>query len=282
GALGLLLPQPLPEALMNPYLCELMRGIGQVCEERGLVLTMLPPIRGKAEEAARRAAVDAVLTIGIGPWTEVVEILIRRHLPFATIDGLHSGPVSNIGIDDEGASNALMSHVLDLGHRRIGILQLTPELHSVPDERYSPTSIRRLAGFRRALAGVGIELGGDDAPVVIAGGSFEGGSKAAEALMRSQQRPLTALVAMSDIIALGAYDALRRGGLSVPEDVSVAGFDDIPLSSRVSPTLTTVRQPGFEKGVAAASLVLAILEGGAADHRLLPAELVKRESTSSP
>jgi len=282
GALGLLLPQPLPEALANPYLCELMRGIGQVCEERGLALTLLPPIKGKAEEAARRAVVDALLTIGIGPSNEVMDVLRRRHLPFATIDGADSGPIMNIGIDDEGAAFALMSHLLELGHRRIGVLQLTPEAYSTPDELYSPTSLRRLSGFRRALAGAGIELGGPEAPIMIAEGSFEGGSRAAEALMTRKGPALTALVTMADIVALGAYDALQRLGFSIPADVSVAGFDDIPLSSRVSPTLTTVRQPGYEKGAAAAALLLEILEGAQVGHCVLSAVLVKRESTSRP
>jgi len=279
GAIGLLLPQPLHEALANPYLCELMRGIGKVCEDRGLALTLLPPIRGEAEEAARRAAVDALLTIGIGPDSGVIGILVRRHLPFVTIDGSDSGPSANIGINDEAAAELLMEHLLDLGHRRIGVLQLMPDFDSTVAD--SPTSVshRRLAGFRRALGRRSIELGGDDAPLIMAEGSFEGGSTATATLLGGGGNPPTALVAMADVIALGAYDTLRRLGLSIPGDISVAGFDDIPLASRASPGLTTIRQPGYEKGLAAATAVLTLLDGGTVENRSLPVELLARDST---
>lgn len=284
GAIGLLFPQPLPEALENPYLCELMRGIGEVCEDHGLALTMLPPVRGKAEEAARRAVVDAVLTVGIGPETEVAKVLLRRHLPFVTIDATEGGPVPNVGIDDEGAAETLMSHVLSLGHRRVGVLQLRPEAWSPEGpSSYSPVSLRRLAGFRRALGRAGIELGGPEAPSVMAEGSYEGGSAAAESLLDGPGGPdLTAMVAMADIIALGAIEAAKRRGLSVPENLSIAGFDDIPLAARSRPTLTTIHQPGLEKGVAAARLALELLEGGHPEGRRLSATLERRDSTVPP
>ncbi|HUX36880.1 MAG TPA: LacI family DNA-binding transcriptional regulator [Rectinemataceae bacterium] len=283
GAIGLLLPQPLPEALENPYLCELMRGIGEVCEEHGLALTMLPPVRGKAEEAARRAVVDATLTIGIGPDTEVTKVLLRRHLPFVSIDGVDSGPVPNIGIDDELAAETIMAHVLGLGHRRIGILQLRPEAWSPEGESgYSPVSIRRLSGYKRALENEGIKMGGRDAPVIIAEGSFEGGSKAVDRLLEEVGGGLTAIVGMSDIIALGSYDALRRRGYSLPRDMAVAGFDDIPMSSRATPSLTTIHQPGLDKGAAAARLIIEMLGGASPAGRCLDATLVKRESTAAP
>ena len=283
GAIGLLLPQSLPEALENPYLCELMRGIGEVCEDHGLALSMLPPIRGMVEEAARRAAVDAILAIGLGPDTEVSKILFRRHLPFVTIDGAATGLVPNIGIDDEAAAELLMSHVLGLGHRRIGVLRLRAEAWTPQgDSDYSPVSHRRMAGFAKALGREAIELGGPDAPFVVAIESYDGGREATERMLAESRRSLTAIVAMADIVALGASDVLRSQGYSLPLDMSVAGFDDIPLASRSSPTLTTIRQPGLEKGATAARLVLEMLEGGEPESRILDASLVKRESTTGP
>ena len=283
GAIGLLLPQALPKSLENPYLCELMRGIGEVCEEHGLALSMLPPIRGMAEEAARKAAVDAILAIGLEPDAEVSKILLRRHLPFVSIDGASSSAIPNIGIDDEGASEALMAHVLALGHRRIGILRLSPEAWSQADSSlHSPVSQRRLSGFGKALSREGIELGGPDAPIVVAGESFDGGREATERLLAESRNDLTAIVAMADIVALGAYDALRSMGYRLPADMSVAGFDDIPLASRSSPTLTTIHQPGLEKGAVAARLVIGMLEGGQAESRCLVATLIARESTTGP
>lgn len=282
GALGLLLPQPLPEALANPYLCELLRGIGEVCEERGLALTMLPPIKGKIEEAARRAAVDALLTIGVGPGTAVADILERRRLPFVTIDGSESDSTLNVGIDDEAAAYALMEHLLGLGHRRIAVLELMSESYPSPEECFSPVRDRRLAGFRRALGAFELELGSEAVPVLRAEGSLEGGARATEALFSASARLPTAIVAMADVVALGVYEAAARLGLSIPGELSVAGFDDIPFAALASPPLTTIRQPGYQKGATAAGLALALLEEGRAAHCILPAELIRRGSTAAP
>lgn len=282
GAIGLLLPQPLLEALANPYLCELIRGIGEVCEEHGLALTILPPIRGKVEEAARRAAVDSLLTIGVGPGDEVVDILRRRHLPFVTIDGVESDSTVNVGIDDEGAAYMVMSHVLSLGHRRIGILSLRPETFDSGEGERSEVLSRRLAGFRRALRAVGLDFDRPGISIARAEGSLEGGAAATAALLANPRAAPTAIVAMSDVVALGAYEACRRLGFAIPGMLSVAGFDDVPFSALVEPPLTTVRQPGRAKGAAAAALALALLEGGSVTHCLLPAELLKRASTAAP
>jgi len=282
GALGLLLPQPIHEALANQYLCEIVRGIGEICEERGLALTMLPPVRGAVIEAARRAAVDALLTIGVGPDTAVAELLRQRRLPFVTIDGAESDTTVNIGIDDEAAAYSLMRAVLGLGHRRIAVLALRPETYVEPAEPYSRVSRLRLEGFGRALAEAGLELGGPDLPVVPVEGSLEGGRQAALGLLSAGEPAPTAIVAMADTAALGVYEASRELGLLVPRDLSVAGFDDIPLSAICTPALTTVRQPGLEKGAAAAELALRLLAGEPVGHLVLPAELVLRGSTAAP
>jgi alanine racemase len=282
GAIGLLLPQPIHEALSNPYLCELIRGIGEVCEEQGLSLTMLPPLRGRVLDAARRAAVDALITVGVGPGTEVAELLEKRHMPFVTLDGAESSKTVNVGIDDAAASGSLMRHILDLGHRRIAILTLRPEFYTEPDECFSRVCDSRIEGFRQALRAAGIA---DDDPRISflpSVGSMEGGAQAAaELFSRPGPRP-TALVAMADVAALGAYETCRHLGISIPGDISIAGFDDIPLAAIANPPLTTVRQPGREKGARAAKLALSLLEGGEASHLRLPTELVLRASTAAP
>jgi Transcriptional regulators len=283
GALGLLLPQPITEALRNPYVVEIVRGIGELCDERELSLTMLPPIKGRVLEAARRAFVDGLMTIGVGPDHEVVDLLNKRHIPFVTIDGAETEATVNVGIDDELAAYGLMRHILGLGHRDIAILELMPDTIKLPAERFSLVRDRRIAGFSRALAEVGLSLGSEGIRIVPAESSVEGGERAAAPLLvgGATRRP-SAVVAMSDAVALGVYEACRAAGLSIPGDISVAGFDDIPDAARASPPLTTVRQPSREKGAAAASQVALLLEGRAAQHCCLPTELVLRGSTSSP
>ncbi len=284
GAIGLLLPQPIHEALANPYLCEIVRGIGETCEERGLALTMLPPVRGALIEAARRAAVDALLTIGVGPGTEVAELLRKRHLPFVAIDGLAADNMVNVGIDDEAAAYELMRHILDLGHERIAILALMPEVCAAPASCFSRVCELRLAGFSRAFAERGRALDAPEIRVVPVEGSLEGGRRATLACLESGDRAAmpTAIVAMADAAALGAYAACRSLGISVPADMSIAGFDDIPQASLLDPPLTTIRQPGSEKGAKAAALALALLAGDAVSHLVLRAELVVRGSTAAP
>jgi len=282
GALGLLLPQPIAEALRNPYLCEIIRGIGEICEERELSLTMIPPVKGRIIEAARRAFVDGLITVGVGPDHEVVELLHQRHIPFVTIDGEESMSTVNVGIDDESAALVLMRHILDLGHRRIAVLALMPETINLSQKGFSLVRDRRMAGFEKALVGRGLAFGDGLVCVVQAEGSLEGGEGAALGLLADRETAPTAIVAMADAVALGVYQASRRLGLSIPRDVSVAGFDDIPGAAIAAPPLTTISQPGREKGAVAASMVSELLDGGEVLHRRLPWSLVTRESTASP
>ncbi len=244
---------------------------------------MLPPMKGRIVEAARRAAVDALLTIGVGPGSDVAEVIERRHLPFVTIDGAESEHTINVGVNDESASYAVMKHILELGHRRIAIFALRPEFYNPPDECFSQVIESRLHGFGRALGEYGLDFKSEGILVVPAEGSIEGGERAAMELLPrgTGQRP-TAIMAMADAAAIGTYRACRRLGLLIPGDLSVAGFDDIPLAAIVDPPLTTVHQPGREKGSTAAHLALQLLEGGTAAHRMLDAAVVLRGSTGAP
>ena len=282
GALGLLLPQPMSEALRNPYLWQVIRGIGSVCEEHELSLAMLPPVRGKVIEAARRAFVDGLLTIGVGPDHEVVDLIERRHIPFVTIDGEAVDPMVNIGIDDAAAARSLMGEALARGHRRIAILALRPETLNLPGKRYSLVSDRRLAGFDSALGSVGLGLDSPEIDVIPVECSMEGGYEAALGILSRQGKAPTAVLAMADVVALGVYGACRRLGVRIPDDLSVAGFDDIPDAALSEPGLTTVRQPGEAKGAAAADLVIRLLAGEPATHSILGTELVMRGSMAAP
>lgn len=282
GALGLLLPQPVTEALRNPYLCEVIRGIGEVCEEHELSLTMLPPIEGRIIEAARRTFVDGLLTIGVGPEHEAVGVLRRRRVPFVTIDGAAVDGTVNVGIDDAAAAYDLMKHVLGLGHRSLAILAIRSATLSLCEKRFSLVSDRRLAGFARALAELNLGLDSPGIDVLPVECSLEGGAEAALGILARGRSAPTAVLAMADIIALGVYEACRRLRLSVPEWLSVVGFDDIPESERSLPALTTVRQPGRGKGSAAGALVIQLLAGAAPAHLTLPASLVLRESCRAP
>jgi len=113
GALGVLLPQHIGDIFTNPHMTQVVRGIGEECEHREMSLAILPLIRGKIIEAARKSYVDGLITIGVGPDHEVVSLLKKNHIPFVTIDGEESFSTINVGIDNKSAAKDIMRYVLE-------------------------------------------------------------------------------------------------------------------------------------------------------------------------
>ncbi len=279
GAIGLLLPQPMHEALKNPYLGELLQGIGAACLEHESSLLIVPPIKGQLVDAARRAAADALMVIGVGPDHSIVELIRKRSMPLLTIDGRPTDGMANVGIDDEAAAYGLMMHVLGLGHRCIAIVELESESYNDPADRASVVRDKRMEGFSRALKEAGIDPHSADILVHTAACSLEGGREAADSVLKSGRA--TAVVAMADIVALGFMERCAERRLRIPEDLSVVAFDDIAISRLVKPGLTTVRQPGYRKGYEAGRIVLDMLNGGPSEQVVMPSELVLRGSSGT-
>jgi LacI family transcriptional regulator, repressor for deo operon, udp, cdd, tsx, nupC, and nupG len=141
--------------------------------------------------------------------------------------------------------------------------------------------VDRLAGYRAALQDAGIDF--DPALVEPGDFIFKAGEAAARDLMALADPP-TALFCANDTSALGALRCVHSLGLKVPRDLSIVGFDDIHLSEQSAPPLTTLRQPRFDIGFAAMTLLLDLLQGvpGAVTQQTLPVELIVRESTAPP
>ncbi|MBA9004583.1 LacI family DNA-binding transcriptional regulator [Thermomonospora cellulosilytica] len=196
--------------------------------------------------------------------------LVNRGLPIVLINGYRpdiSAPfISN---DDIASLRMAVGHLASLGHRRIGL--------AVGQERFVP-SIRKTEGFRRGMAE---HLGVTDVDDLIVNTLFtvEGGQAAAQELI---DRGCTAICCGSDIIAIGAIRGVRQRHLRVPEDVSVVGFDDSPMTAYLDPPLTTVRQPVREMGLAAVGSLLEEIGGARAPRTelLYRPELVVRGSTA--
>jgi DNA-binding LacI/PurR family transcriptional regulator len=279
GALGLLLPQPISEVMNNPHLCDVISGIGEECDRHEISLTMLPPVGGKIIEAARRAFVDAIVTIGVGPEHEVVDFMSRHRVPFVTIDGEDSEATVNVGIQDDKAAYELMKYMLSLQPNRIALLLLKPDAKSTTERSRSVVLEKRIAGFSRALAEARLNLESDRVSMLESEGSLTGGKAAGLSLLSAAPRP-DAIVAMSDIVAIGVYSAAAELGISIPGDLSIAGFDGISLGNFASPPLTTVRQPAWEKGRKAASLAIELLNGGQPRHFEFAYTLEIRGSTA--
>jgi alanine racemase len=137
-----------------------------------------------------------------------------------------------------------------------------------------------MAGYVRALAEVGLTMEFPGVRLTESDVSEEGGRAAFDRLWRRGRRP-TALVAMSDLIAVGALEAALQSGLAVPEQLSIIGFDDIPEARWIRPALSTVRQPAREKGRVAAELLISLLDGSGAPRYInLETELINRASVA--
>jgi DNA-binding LacI/PurR family transcriptional regulator len=147
-------------------------------------------------------------------------------------------------------------------------------------QAYAGTLRRRVDGYRAALAQYGLEIDGKKVRLIECSSTESGGEMGFEHTWKGKYRP-TAIVAMSDIIAIGAMKAAQEIGVCVPADLSIAGFDDLPLSSLVNPPLTTVAQPLTEKGRLAGALLIKTIDGEHdPTHHRLPTRLVVRSSVA--
>jgi len=279
NALGLLLPQDIATALANPFYAQFIRGMGHVCGRVGLTLMLVPPLWGSMLKAIPHATVDGFVVVGLEVDRGEIQLMRRRDVPFVMVDSEAPADVPSVNVDDRSGARAVMSHVLDQGHRRIAMICIESGKAGQIEE-YTGTLAARLAGYREALEARGLALDSADVQVLEAATSWEGGQAAFDQLWGSGRRP-TAIVAMSDIMAIGVMDAAKARGLQLPRDLSVAGFDDLPDARHMLPGLTTVRQPVEEKGrLAADVLVAALAKSDAIDHHILPTELVIRQSVA--
>ena len=206
-----------------------------------------------------------------------------------TIDEPDLGEATSfVGIDDVAGAALAAGHLVELGHRRLGILlgRLASDIRTGPVDtaRESESSIRvarrRIAGYRSAFEDAGL-----DATTLVlweAGGNDpDSGRRAATELLRTHP-DLTGLLCFSDQLAIGASQAATLLGRRVPDDLSLVGFDDVPRASTWEPPLTTIRQPLLDKGRVAADLLLELIQQRPARHIELPIELVVRASTAPP
>ena len=275
GTIGVLIPQRLTTVFANQFLSELFQGLGELVEEHDLSLLLVPPLDGSLEGAIRRASVDGFISLGLSPDDEALATLDRIGIPTVLIDSEASPEHPAVNVDDAGGAEAAARHLLDLGHRDFAIVLLPPTRSQA---RPTPTAARRLAGYMSALTSAGVP-----APyTVTAGATMAAGARAFESFPKGKRRPTAALV-MSDMAAIGVLGAADAAGQHVPGDLSVVGYDDLPMAAWTNPPLTTVRQPIVEKGRLAMRLLIQRLQGRVVvSPPPLRTSLVVRGSTSHP
>lgn len=176
-----------------------------------------------------------------------------------------------VTLDNEGAAEAMVEHLISLGHKRIAAMMGPVD---------SPLTDKRLSGYKTALQKARLPL--DDALLVNGDYTMESGVKAAADLL-ALETPPTAVFCFNDEMAIGAISHIKQSGQKVPEDIAIAGFDDLDVSHYTDPPLTTIKQPNRRFGAAAIDLLFELMEGKSCSdrHRTLPYELVIRQSTAS-
>ncbi len=277
-AVGILTPQALSVIFSNPFFGAFSEGCALAAEDSGYALQFISPVHGSLLRAIGRATIDGVVAIGLQDDHPEVEQIRRAGIPMVMVDSSAMAGMSSVDVDDEGGARSAAAHLVELGHREVLVLGVEPP---PPATSLSHDGVmgRRLRGYRSALARAGVSLG--DERVVVGPASILGGSVAFDRAWDDGLRP-TAVLAMSDAMAIGALRAIRERGLTTPKDISVVGFDDIDLAPHTCPPLTTVHQPTRQKGEEAVRLLLSLTkrsDPGEPVHRRLATRLVIRGST---
>jgi DNA-binding LacI/PurR family transcriptional regulator len=283
GAIAVLLDTSLSMAFSDPALYLTLDALARVIDPRGHALLLLPggAHGGPAADRVLAAQADIAIVYSLPDGAAALDAVRARGLPLVVIDQPLLPGAARIGCADRLGAALAARHLRELGHRRFGIFAACS--HLTPGGGGLTVAAAAAAPFhdvRERLAGYLAELGPGEVVVEEAAGlSAESAMAGAFALLGASPRP-TAVLCMSDQLALAVLAAARQLGIDVPGELSVAGFDDSPPASWSSPPLTTVRQDLAAKGRIAGELALGLLDGGPAPAPAeVPVSLVVRGST---
>ena len=264
--------------ITNPFFPELVRSFEllAVHQQYDLLLTSTDYQTARMTVCLRRMLerkVDGVAIMTSEMDVGLIKELSRRGVPLVFMDVSQVGPrMSHVSIDYGGGIRQAVDHVVALGHKRVAFISGPLDLHSARTRRQA-----FLEGMRAH------RLKPDRRFVREGMHTAEGGQQAMAALLRLSPRP-TAVVASNDWTAIGALHAIDAAGLRVPEDISLAGFDDIPLVSYTNPALTSVRMSAADVGATAFNALFSLIGGDRleGDTYQVATKLIVRESTAKP
>jgi LacI family transcriptional regulator len=262
--------------ITNPFYPAVLRGIQDVADGKDYdVLTYNtdgdPEKEARCLRSVQRGGVDGVIAVLFHQTAVQLRELLERGIVVVRLESERkepdSWPIDNLYVDSVAAARAVVTHLIGCGHRRIGVI----------GGRKGPRPARVL-GYLQALTEHGIE---PEDQLMREGDLQEDGARLAMHALLSLAPPPTAVFAVNDLMAISALVAVRDAGLRVPEDIAVAGFDDIPVAQVISPSLTTIAQHPEQLGGRAAEMVFERLRGEAPCHgrsEEMPYELVVRKS----
>lgn len=248
--LGLVIPD-----IANPYYADMCRGMADEAKRHGYA-TMISNTDRQA--SSEKAAIQTMLeynvagVVLVGIFRKVhdyIETLRQHRMPYVLVEYYEPDMLNCVYTDDYQGSYHAVEYLIQRGHRTIGYISGFPEPEHPNDHR--------LRGYRDAMQAAGLRYD----PYLVENGLFNietGYNKATTLIQRN--KGISALACGNDMIALGAFRALREYGMRIPQDVSLLGFDDVYLSTTMEPRLTTVRQPAYELGIASVSMILQEME----------------------
>ncbi|TYP79002.1 LacI family DNA-binding transcriptional regulator [Paenibacillus methanolicus] len=259
----------------NPFYWQLLSAIEEGTRSHQFHLILFGADENESFSFVHERHLDGLIVIGTFDNSPVLERLLQLNVPCVFMDSYLSDPkLAQVNIDDQAGGHLGTKHLLGLGHRRIAVLSGVLQHNGVSHERW--------LGYRRALEEAGIPYDPSlvlQEPVSLEGG-YHAGLKAAT--LPAEER-FTAVFAFSDVGAIGFMKAMHDLGISVPDQMSIVGFDDIFLSPYIPVSITTVKQDLIEKGQAAVNMLLSQIHGESTDNckHVLPVSLSVRNSTKA-
>jgi LacI family transcriptional regulator len=270
--IGLILGEGQDRLAADAFLPTFLQGVTASVHQRGYLLMLQLAEDVPSHEAylrlIREQQVDGLILSGPRSDDPLLAQLAEERFPLILHGRLDGYDFPCVDVDNRAGAYQAVTHLLSLGHRRIGFISNAPLSYSGAQDRF--------AGYREALAEYDIPL--DDGLVRTAVFLPETGRAAMESLLSQPERP-TAVFAAGDVVAIGAMRAVHRAGLRIPDDLAVIGFDDIFLAAQTQPPLTTVRVPAYGLGWTAAEILISLIRGDEeVSSVVLETELVIRES----
>lgn len=263
--------------LDNAFFAKLVDGLQQTIQECGFQLLLASTNYQLDREFAEVRAliergVDAIFLVGRSRKPELYELLRAKDIPFVTTCHFDASvDWSCVGWDNSAEAERVARYLLDIGHRRFGIIAgLTANNDRAAD---------RLAGYRHELARRNIAIPATN--IIERPYTIPGARSAMASLLRLDEPP-TAVMCGNDVLAYGALQECLWQQVRVPEDISITGFDDIEMAAHCRPGITTLHVPAYEVGKRAANMMLERTEGGRPEHVYVDLEFIVRGTTTPP
>jgi DNA-binding LacI/PurR family transcriptional regulator len=274
--LALVLYQSADRIVGDAFLANVVRGLSEVAQQRGFRLLLHPFEEiGKSEayvSLVLENRIDGLIVSGPRSDDEQLPKLRAEGFPLVLLGQLDGADIHFVDVDNTAAAHRAVSHLIQLGHTRIGLITNAPLEYTASADRWR--------AYRQALTEAGLPY--DESIVRYGNFDARSGYQAMEELLALPQPPTATFIA-SDEVATGALAVLHEHGVAVPEEMAIVGFDDIPVARYLVPSLTTVHLPAYELGLRAADMLIRIIQGKEISDRgiLLDTELIIRESCGS-